>query len=35
MMGVGADGKVNKERLCLTPYVEKPFNSKVMKRFRT
>ena len=30
----GADGKVVIERLCLSlPYVEKPFNSKVIKRF--
>ena len=29
----GADGKVSIERLCLTPYVEKPFNSKVIKSF--
>ena len=28
----GADGKVVIERLCLSlPYVEKPFNSKVIK----
>ena len=31
----GADGKVSIERLCLSPYVEKPFNSKVIKKFRT
>ena len=30
----GADGKVVKERLCLSlPFVEKPFNSKVIKSF--
>ena len=29
----GADGKANIERLCLSPYVEKPFNSKVIKSF--
>ena len=29
--GVGADGKVSIERLCLSPYVEKPLNSKVIK----
>ena len=30
----GADGKVAIERLCLSlPYVEKPFNSKVIKSF--
>ena len=29
----GADGKASKERLCLSPYVEKPFNSKVIKHF--
>ena len=28
-----ADGKANIERLCLSPYVEKPFNSKVIKSF--
>ena len=28
----GADGKVSIERLCLSPYVEKPFNSKVIKK---
>ena len=30
---VGGDGKVCIERLCLSPYVEKPFNSKVIKSF--
>ena len=30
--GWGADGKVSIERLCLSPYVEKPFNSKVIKK---
>ena len=34
-MGGGADGKVSIERLCLSPYVEKPFNSKLIKKFRT
>ena len=29
----GADGKDNIERVCLSPYVEKPFNSKVIKSF--
>ena len=29
----GTNGKASKERLCLSPYVEKPFNSKVIKRF--
>ena len=29
----GTDGKVSIERLCLSPYVEKPFNSKVIKSF--
>ena len=29
----GADGKVNIERLCISPYVEKPFTSKVIKSF--
>ena len=28
-----ADGKVSIERWYLSPYVEKPFNSKVMKSF--
>ena len=32
-MWFGADGKVVIERLCLSPYVEKPFNSKVIKSF--
>ena len=31
--GGGADGKVSIERLYLSPYVEKPFNSKVIKNF--
>ena len=32
----GADVKASIERLCLSPYVEKPFNSKVIKKkFRT
>ena len=29
----GADGKFSIERLYLSPYVEKPFNSKVIKSF--
>ena len=29
----GADGKASIERLCLSPYVEKPFNSKEIKSF--
>ena len=29
----GADEKVSIEKLCLSPYVEKPFNSKVIKSF--
>ena len=29
----GADGKASIERLCLSSYVEKPFNSKVIKSF--
>ena len=28
----GADGKASIERLCLSPYVEKLFNSKVLKK---
>ena len=28
-----ADGKASIERLCLSPYVEKPLNSKVIKGF--
>ena len=32
-VGGRADGKANIERLCLSPYVEKPFNSKVIKSF--
>ena len=32
-MMVGADGKVSIERWYLAPYVEKPFNSKVIKNF--
>ena len=31
----GADGKVSIERWYLSPYVEKPLNSKVIKKFRT
>ena len=29
----GADGKTSIERLCLSPYVEKPLKSKVIKSF--
>ena len=29
----GADGKASIERLCLSPYVVKSFNSKVIKSF--
>ena len=29
----GAHGKASIERLCLSPYAEKPFNSKVIKSF--
>ena len=25
----------HRKNVCLTPYVEKPFNSKVIKKFRT
>ena len=32
-MLVGADEKASIVRLCLFPYVEKPFNSKVIKSF--
>ena len=32
--GLGwGDGKVSRERWYLSPYVEKPFNSKVIKNF--
>ena len=31
--GGGADGKASIERVCLSPYVEKPLNSKVIKSF--
>ena len=31
----GADGKASIERLCLSSYVEKPLNSKVIKSFVT
>ena len=31
----GAEGKVSIERWYLSPYVEKPFNSKVIKSFET
>ena len=31
--GAYADGKASIERLCLSPYVEKPLNSKVKKSF--
>ena len=36
-VGGGADGKAIIERLCLSPYVEEPLNSKVIKnkKFRT
>ena len=30
---MGVDGKASIERLCLSLYVEKPFNSKVIKSF--
>ena len=30
---MGVDGNASIERLCLSPYVEKPFNSKVIKSF--
>ena len=33
MMWGRVDGKVSIGRLCLSPYVEKPFNSKVIKSF--
>ena len=29
----GADEKARIERLCLSPYVEEPLNTKVIKRF--
>ena len=32
-VGGGSDGKASIERVCLSPYVEKPFNSKVIKSF--
>ena len=32
-VGRGADEKASIERLCLSPYVEKPFISKVIKSF--
>ena len=31
--GGGSDGKASIERLCLSPYVKKPLNSKVIKSF--
>ena len=31
--GWGSDGKASIESVCLSPYVEKPFNSKVIKSF--
>ena len=31
--GVGADEKARIERLCLSPYLEEPLNSKVIKSF--
>ena len=33
MLGGDTDGKASIERLCLSPYVEKPFNSKIIKKF--
>ena len=30
---MGEDGKASIERLCLSPYVEEPLNSKVIKSF--
>ncbi len=33
MRGGGADEKDSIERLCLSPYVEEPLNSKVIKGF--
>ena len=33
VMRRGADGKASIERLCLSPYVEVPLNSKVIKSF--
>ena len=33
MVGGGGDGKVSIERWYLSPYVEKPFGSKVIKSF--
>ena len=32
-VGMGAGEKASIERLCLSPYVEKPLNSKVIKSF--
>ena len=32
-VGGGADEKARIERLCLSPYVKEPLNSKVIKRF--
>ena len=32
-MWFGADGKVSIERWYLSPYIKKPFNSKVIKSF--
>ena len=34
-VGGEADGKASIERLCLSLYVEKPLNSKVIKKFCT
>ena len=33
VVGGGADGRASIERLCLSPYVEKLLNSKVIKSF--
>ena len=33
VLGRGTDGKASIEILCLSPYVEKPLNSKVIKSF--
>ena len=33
LVGGGADGKTGIERLCLSLYIEKPFNSRVIKCF--
>ena len=31
--GVGSDGKASIKRLCLSPYVEEPLNSNIIKSF--